>query len=331
MTHPTSGPTTAATPLYLDATKLSKLLACRRKYTFAHEAGAIEADKDKDALALGVSLHTLAEVWNNLPSDWDRDEAFKAFVPYALQTGVANGLKPASQAHDKRRSLEALLDVTTEYCHRTDIFKTALDPEGNPAQEMHFKIPTGRVWGDPATYQCYEIVLCGYIDRVVLDELDNSYGFDYKSTLAALTTHWATQFSSSVQMNLYMWALYQLGYKPKGLMICGMQPLVSGARVSVLPVIGGSRKLVESRIDGVLDNALAALDLEAMTPNTNSCHGMYACEYYAVCNAWGSHREAIIREDYRLATTWQPEIAREPAALWYGAPDKPQLTAAHTQ
>lgn len=294
-------------PIYLDATKLAKL-DCRRKFGFAFEQH-LESSRDKDALKLGVSVHTLAEVWNNRPENWYIDDCFTAFVPYILKVAQENTLPTADVAKDKRRSVQSLFDIMTAYCYREDTFKTAIQ-DGKPMQEVHFQIPTEHY------VDGRQIILCGYIDRVVLDEQNNYFGLDYKTTLTAIGTYWADQFASSIQMNLYMWAIAQMGLKPKGLMICGMQPLVSGARISVLPVIGGSRKLLDERINGMLDTAVQMLSLPADTPNTNACHQQYACEFWAACNSWGTHRKAILQEDYRQAEVWSPEIPREPHGYW---------------
>jgi len=301
-----------------DASSLSMLKRCPREYYYGQLLGLRRKYKSAPATFGGAFAKAL--------------ETYEISRPKAGHgVALSDAMQAAAVASDgmedhKTRTKDALMRSVAAYLnhHESDNLETVLKTDGEPAVELHFKVPLGQIAPELPPEGA---TLCGYMDRVVRFQ-DNAYVLDNKTTGASISTEKGSEayfrnFTPDNQVTAYTFAAREaFGIPVRGVIIDAMQ-IAKTKTEFARQIIHRTTKQVEEWRRGlnvwvrqaVLSSA-ALLDaktdeekLSLFPMNETSCHKYGGCSYRGICGRDPSVRQAFLETDFEVRE-WNPLVPR---------------------
>lgn len=311
-----------------DASSLSMAKRCPREYYYGQILGLRRKYKAAPATFGGAFAKAL--------------ETYEIARP---KMGHGGALSDAMQAavvasegmeDHKTRTKDALMRSVAAYLnkHESDSLETVLKTDGEPAVELHFKVPLGKILVDGAS----EAVFCGYMDRVVRFQ-ENPYVLDNKTTGASISTEKGSEnyfrnFTPDNQVTGYTYAAREaFGIPVKGVIIDAMQ-IAKTKTEFARQIIGRTQKQVAEWRRGLnwwVRQATASSEallsaktederLDAFPMNETSCHKYGGCPYRNICGKDPSVRQAFLDTDFETRE-WNPLVPRTKGTIASQAED----------
>jgi len=197
-----------ALPQYVDSSMLSIWRACRRKYFWSIANRLYPSGKSIHLIA-GASIAAGLEAVRRLcftcanPEVLTLDDfLFTAFEPFRQEWGY--WLEPEDAYKSFTNTFSALRSYLQEFDPRHDIVQPYIRPDGTPAIEYTFAVPTGVPHPNGGEFL--------FVGRFDLLGLHNALPciMDEKST-GSIGMNWADQWDLRGQFMGYCWALQQQG------------------------------------------------------------------------------------------------------------------------
>lgn len=307
MTQPNGAfsPTTPGLQLVWDSTSLGALKECPYKYWLSIVRGLVPKTQRID-LEFGLFLHAGRErYYHGRANRQSHEEALTAALAWTLEATFNTDTNRPWTTGDTRKNRLTLVRTLVWYLDRweQDPLETLMRPDGRPAVELTFRLPTGL---QSSNGQAFE--LAGHIDRAATWN-GHIYPTDLKTTKQTLSSDYFGHFSPDNQMSLYAWASTQLFQSAsRGVIVDAAQIAVTFSRFERQIIPRSPDQLDEWLQD--LAQWLQAAEHYARTArwpqNDKSCR---MCHFRGPCAKPQSVREQWLAADFQTRL-WDPTVQR---------------------
>ena len=231
-----------------DATRITALKKCPQYYEYAYRQGWRGKSKSVD-LIFGGEFAKALEIFYH--SGTLHDAVRHALAAPLPDTGA--------------KSRETLCACVVGYLERYSKEETYVTSDGTVASELHFVLDVG------------ELVLCGYLDRVV-KQGDDLYVLDQKTTGRPLSDYYFAQYKRSDQMFMYSLVASKLLDSPiSGVFIDSVR---SEPREFRRSLVSFTEEQIDEWYSDTVDYIKANQGLTVQ--NVTSC---YRCDFEPVCSS----------------------------------------------
>jgi hypothetical protein len=278
--------------VYWDATSLSLLKECPRKYYYTIVQG-LRPRGESVHLKFGTIFHTALEHYDRCMFKAHDDklaevvlEALRASWPWPFRHNLKT-------RYTLIRTIIWYLDD-----FQNDAARTVLLAEGAPAVELPFNFPIGKIH------------LCGRLDRLVSFQ-DGFYVMDRKTTGSTPSNYYFDGYSPDCQMSLYTIAGQVLWRSPvKGVILDVVQVAVGFSRFArgvIHRTPAQSSEWLEE-LPMWVEQAWRYTDLGRWPMNDKSCHKFGGCPFRSVCSKDPGVRDIFLRSNFE-ERPWNPLAA----------------------
>lgn len=247
---------------------------CPQKYKYSKIDGW-RSKYDSEAAAFGTFAHECFEYYDTATLHGGVTEGVEAAFNHALENGEFLNELQTSQYH-----LPCLLRAIVWYGEqfKNDMFTTAVDNNGKPLIEVRFEVPIpGRE----------DRRFSGRIDKIIQDG-DEFILVDRKFTKKQLNRYYFDQYSPSIQLSSYVWALRNVLQLPVSkAMIEAHQIGVTLARCErrIFPIPEDRATEFGEELDVMALSIDRAHETGRWNRDLRMCGMFGGCEYRTVCNA----------------------------------------------
>lgn len=219
-------------------------------------------------------------------------------------------LRAPWETDDTQRNRQMLIRAVVWYCeqYKDSPFKTLILADGSAAVELSFRFELPKTTPGGVPY-----LWCGHFDRACVDQSDNIWIQDSKSTKYALSSNYFDKYSPDNQMSGYtVGSKVAFSIPAKGVMITAVQLGAEWCRYGLgfAPRTEGQQREWIADILFYIALAQQCAEEDYWPMNDKACHHYGGCQFRGVCSKSPEVREKFLESDF-IRRPWNPLETRE--------------------